>query len=144
MDFPILSQEQLLSLEPEFISFLVVHGIDDTLWKKINTDNPDKAQELVRLFSKLVWEKVCDNTKVLKRISEKEMIFVHLEADKGLMVYAQWKNDHWDIHTGSKLWQKDRRQEILQFFQQGFVRASLQELETMRQNISNVPNVSNP
>ena len=85
MDFPILSQEQLLSLEPEFISFLVVHGIDDTLWKKINTDNPDKAQELVRLFSKLVWEKVCDNTKVLKRISEKEMIFVHLEADKGPM-----------------------------------------------------------
>jgi len=144
MDFPILSQEQLLSLEPEFISFLVVHGIDDTLWKKINTDNPDKAQELVRLFSKLVWEKVCDNTKVLKRISEKEMIFVHLEAEKGLMVHAQWKNDRWEIHTGSKALATNRRQEILHFFQQGFVRASLQELETMRQNISNVPNVSNP
>lgn len=144
MDYPSLTQEQLAALEPDFISFLVVHGIDDTLWKKINKDNPDKAQELVDIFSQLVWEKVCDDTKVLKRISEKEVIFVHLEADKGLMVHAQWKNDHWDIHTGSKLWQKDRRQEILQFFQQGFVRASLQELATLRQNISIPSNVTNP
>ena len=134
MDYPILTQEQLLSLEPEFIAFLVVHGIDDTLWKKMNKDNPDKAQELVDIFSELVWDKVCDNTKVLKRISEKEVIFLNLEADKGFMVHAQWKNDHWDIHQGSKVWQKDRRQEILQFFQQGFERASHAEFNEALKN----------
>ena len=47
MRFRKLSNVELEALSEELIQFLVVQGIDDELWRKINKESPQKAEELV-------------------------------------------------------------------------------------------------
>ena len=58
MRFRKLSKIELEALSEELIQFLVVQGIDDDLWRDINKKSPEKAEELVALFSDTVLQKV--------------------------------------------------------------------------------------
>ena len=57
MRFRKLSKIELEALSEELIQFLVVQGIDDDLWRDINKKSPEKAEELVALFSDTVLPK---------------------------------------------------------------------------------------
>ena len=54
MKYRYLTPEELQLFEDELIQFLIVNGIDGPEWEKINKTNPDKARELVGLFSDVV------------------------------------------------------------------------------------------
>ena len=47
MRFRKLSKIELEALSEELIQFVVVQGIDDDLWRDINKESPQKAEELV-------------------------------------------------------------------------------------------------
>ncbi len=70
MKYRILSDLELKELEPEFIQFLVSNGIDDSEWKKINNNDPDKAIELVEIFSDVVFEKAFKKVQFLELVTE--------------------------------------------------------------------------
>lgn len=126
--------DQLKELETELVSFLIVHGIDGELWKSINRDIPEKAEELVQLFSNTVWEKIADQTDAMKRISEHETTFVQIGAEEGFLVNIQNTQGELTVHSGRKKLNGNRRKEIIDLLTQGFERISLQEFSEAIQN----------
>ena len=70
MRFRKLSKIELEALSEELIQFLVVQGIDDDLWRDINKKSPQKAEELVALFSDTVLQKVYAKVQYLSFVSE--------------------------------------------------------------------------
>lgn len=70
MRFRKLSKIELEALSEELIQFLVVQGIDDDLWRDINKKYPQKAEELVALFSDTVLQKVYAKVQYLSFVSE--------------------------------------------------------------------------
>lgn len=130
MKFPRLSDDELKSLESEFISFLVVQGLDDASWRILNEKEPLKAQGIVDLFSKVVWEKVIHETRYLNRISDDEQVFIYVGDKQGEMIFVQ-KDEHDNskcvIKQGRKTWNNNRSEMVMDFFIQGFVRCSQEE-----------------
>ena len=57
-----LSIEQLKELEKEFVDFLVVNGILAEDWLKLKETDPDKAEQMVDLFSDVVFEGILRKT----------------------------------------------------------------------------------
>ena len=58
MRFRNLTEIELEALSEELVQFLIVQGIDGDLWLEMNQKSPQKAIELVSLFSDTVLEKV--------------------------------------------------------------------------------------
>jgi hypothetical protein len=71
--YRILTSDELQELDPEFKQFLIVHGIFDEEWRRINIENPDYAIELVEIFSDTVLEKVYSKISFLE-FREKELL----------------------------------------------------------------------
>lgn len=134
MNYPRIPLDQLIELEKELVSFLIVHGIDGELWKTMNNDNPEKAEELVQLFSNTVWEKIADQTEAMKRISDHETTFVKIGAEEGYLVNIQQTQGELTVHSGKKKMNGNRRKEIIDLLIQGFERISLQEFSEAIQN----------
>ncbi|NBN98493.1 MAG: hypothetical protein EBV19_04530 [Flavobacteriia bacterium] len=132
--YPSLSLEQLKALEEELVAFLIVHGIDGETWSKINAQTPQKAEELVGLFTRTVWDKIADQTEVLKRISENESTYVKIGDNDGFLITVRKLNHQIMVHTGTKKITENRRQEILGLFSQGFERASPEEFAEVVKN----------
>ena len=82
MKYRILSDIELKELETEFVQFLVSNGIDDAEWKKINSNDADKAIELVEIFSDVVFEKAFKKVQFLEHIAPNSIKVFMLGADK--------------------------------------------------------------
>ena len=53
-----LSKDELIELEPEFKQFLIVNEIYDAEWRALASQDPEKAQSFIDLFSNIVLERV--------------------------------------------------------------------------------------
>lgn len=58
MKFRRLTLEELNELEEDFVQFLVANTVTGPDWEKIKTEQPDKAENLIELFSDIVFEKI--------------------------------------------------------------------------------------
>ena len=135
MQFPCLTLEQLKPLEEEFVSFLIVNGVEGETWKTLNETAPQKAEELVNLFSQVVWEKILKETHYVKRSSATERVVVFLGVEEGEVIIGQMQENKWVFHTGKKQWKEPRELEVLNFLSQGFVRASEGEFNALKELI---------
>ncbi len=91
-----LANDELNEFENEFISFLVVNGIDPEEWTALKQDSPEKAEGIIDQFSDVVFESVFRKSVFIDFISEKsikcfqflekEIILVGLDAlpDSGI------------------------------------------------------------
>ena len=66
MKFRMLNTEELSVLEEDLKAFLIVNGLDGSEWEKLNKTNPEKATQLVELFSDLVLEKAYSKIQFLE------------------------------------------------------------------------------
>ena len=71
MRYRMLTDEELNALSDDFTQFLVVQGIDDDSWRKMNLENKEKAIQIVEIFSDTVLAKVYSKIKYLSYVSEK-------------------------------------------------------------------------
>ena len=53
-----LNDDELQALSEDFTQFLVVQGLDDDTWRKINKEDREKAFKIVEVFSDTVLFKV--------------------------------------------------------------------------------------
>ena len=53
-----LTDQELQEFEEEFKHFLIANGLHAEEWEKLNNEDPDKAIEVVGLFSNLILDKV--------------------------------------------------------------------------------------
>lgn len=100
MKYRILTNEELAILEKDFVAFLIVNGIEGDMWAKINQEEPDKAIELVELFSDTVLQKVYEKIFYLEKRSEEScMVFYIGEKDMQLIVLSRKSESTIDLTT---------------------------------------------
>ena len=81
-----LSKEELFALEDEFKQFLIVNGLHDQEWRALCTEEPNKAQQFIDLFSNLVLEKVYSQVSGLVQIGQ-DFVSVFLLLEEPWRVY---------------------------------------------------------
>lgn len=91
LKYRILNTEELTALEEELKQFLVVHGIMDEEWKKMNEENPNDAIELVEIFSDTVLEKVYSGINYLEYRTKDLLILLAYSEDKIEQIRIQAK-----------------------------------------------------
>jgi len=121
MRFRMLTDEELHVLSEDFTKFLVVQGIDDDLWRKINTEDKEKAVQIVEIFSDTVLTKVYSKIKYLSFLSNDVFSLFKIEKDTmHLILIKKTKNgagfkhvddvyrtlkkgaNHYELYTSSK------------------------------------------
>ena len=66
MKYARLPLQDLKDLEKEFIDFLVINGIPAEDWEKFKKEDQNKVEELLDLFSDVIWEDVLTKTKIVE------------------------------------------------------------------------------
>jgi hypothetical protein len=82
MKYRLLSDEELSHLEPELKQFLIVNGVHSEEWEKINKTEPEKALELIKLFSDSVLQSVYERIKFIEFRSPGSFLIFAFEPDR--------------------------------------------------------------
>ncbi len=137
--YRLLTNQELVEMKTEFINYLVVNGIAADDWKKMLANEPDKAKEIVDLFSDVVFEKILRKVNFVLRQGKKEIVAFHCMEKTiemcGLVAGPDIKVDFTDNETiaklianpikgletvhGEKEYSKVRELEIFELTQQG-------------------------
>ncbi len=91
--YRLLTTEELATLEKEFIDFLVVNGITAPDWKEMKEQRPEDAEQMLVLFSDVVFEGIMRKTQFLEywepsgiktfHCLQEEVVLVGVEAKPG-------------------------------------------------------------
>lgn len=81
-----LNQEELKLFEEDFVKFLVVNGIDAKSWEKMQSDEPQKAERMIDLFSDMVYEIVLQKTEYLVNALDHTAFLFKFESDKATLI----------------------------------------------------------
>ena len=71
--FRLLTIEELKEMEKEFVEYLILVGIAADDWVKLKDEEPEKAENIVCLFSDVVFEKIMRETQFLEKREAKEL-----------------------------------------------------------------------
>lgn len=93
MKYKRLTIEELKELEKEFISFLASAQITGSDWEKMKKEEFAKAEELIDVFSDLVYEKVMNKIQYLEYRDEKSMNIFHFTTDKIILIGLRVKEN---------------------------------------------------
>ena len=84
--YRVLSIAELEEMEKEFIDYLVLNGIAANDWQKLKKSKPKNAEEIIELFSDVVFETIMRKTHYLEKRGEKEMRVLQCLNDKFVLV----------------------------------------------------------
>jgi hypothetical protein len=82
MQFRRLTNEELQGLEPEFIQFLASNTVTAQDWVKLKAEDPGKANELLEVFSDIVFTKIINQIVYLEFRTPDDLKTFHCLADK--------------------------------------------------------------
>ncbi len=138
MKYRRLTKEEFEALHEDFIYFLSANTITGDDWKKIKAETPEKAEQLLNMFSDIAWEKVLEKSEYVERIGEREWMSAHFGEQSAHMVLLRsttnepipnevkaseiksaLKNKTLELVQGTKKYSKLREQEMFQLIQQG-------------------------
>jgi hypothetical protein len=131
MKYRILNHEELSFFEEELKAFLIINGVDGDTWKKINENQPDKAIELVELFSDTVLEKIYSNIHYLEFRSKDSCIVFHVGEQESKLISIQTSsNENIDLSTPETIHEALQNKESkLNFFKQTKKHQKTREME---------------
>ncbi len=92
--YRLLTKEELVQFEKEFIDYLVVNGITGEDWAKLKETNPDKAEQITNLFSDVVFEKILRSIQFLSYIGKKEIMTFQCLKDEIVLVGIRISKEH--------------------------------------------------
>lgn len=100
MKYKRLESTELKELEKEFVRFLASAQITGNDWEKMKTNETEKAEELIDVFSDLVYEKVMNKIDYLEYRDNKSINIFHFTSDKIVLVGLRVKeNSSLDLLT---------------------------------------------
>lgn len=162
MKYRMLTDDELRVFEPELKQFLVVNAVYDEEWRQINQENPDKARQLVALFSDQVLQTIYERIAFVEHRSKKTCLVFACQSDRLLLIGLQHNHPELDfstlegIHFGltnhlaeikwfkkSKGYDSDREMEIHQMLENGCVPSSGEFWESIQPLVSSEKNSSN-
>lgn len=80
--FRSLTQEELESMEKEFIDFLVLNGITGDDWEKLKVENPDNTLGICEAFSDVVFTKILKECRYIENHSPKHIIAIFCDENE--------------------------------------------------------------
>lgn len=142
MKYRRLRPDELEQLEQEFIHFLVANGIPGPDWEKIKASENEKAEELIGLFSDIIFDKTLEQVRYLEFKTPKDIKTFHCLEDKivlnGLRVEGDTALDltqtqdpremlqllsagsaKLKLYTAQKAYQPSRKQELFKMMESG-------------------------
>lgn len=139
MKYKRLTVEELQQLEKEFVHFLSSAQITAQDWEKMKMNEPEKVEELIDVFSDLVYDKVMSKMKYLEYREKKTLNIFHCLDDKIILigvrvkehshldltapdVFAQWNNNHAgsvDVIRTERKYLNERGVEVFELIQSG-------------------------
>lgn len=94
-----LTQEELVSFEPEFVKYLVVNGIVAEDWEKMKAENPEKAEQIVDIFSDVILEGVLRKIQFIEIRQKNYVQTIQCLPDKMIMFAMSCKDKSYDMRT---------------------------------------------
>jgi len=88
-----LSDVELKEFEEEFKHFLIANGVHAEEWEKLNNENPDRAIEIVGLFSDLILDKVYDKTEFLIHQDTKSIKAFKFFKENAVLIGVDYKGE---------------------------------------------------
>ena len=142
MKYRRLRNEELAELEKEFIRFLASQAITGDEWEKIKQEKPEQAEELIGIFSDMVFEQVLKKVEYLElkttrdiktfRCDENKMVMIGLMiegestldftgnlAPQQMLQQLQLSGAQLQMYRGEKAFGEDRLQEIFAWMEKG-------------------------
>ena len=89
MKYKRLTDNELQSLEKEFVLFLSSQSIEAKEWERLKKEEKDKAEGLIEIFSDLVWERILTANNYTEFVSEKEFRTALFGQDQAQMIIAK-------------------------------------------------------
>ena len=140
MKYQRLSNAELGNLKDDFIRFLASQGIDADAWQKMKAEHLEGAEEIIAIYSDLVYDQALSKCNYLEHITAKEFKTIKFDDTQahviGLRVSAKADIDltqpnfqqvvekglqtgEIDVFEASKTHEKIREQEMFTWIQQG-------------------------
>ena len=133
-----LTSEELTALEKEFIDYLIVNGITADDWVKLKEEEPDKAEDIIKLFSDVVLESVLRKVQYLEFRAAQDIKTFQCLTEKIVLVGMTTEEDSIDftdetfftkaarnspsgvkVYTTDKAYHKTRELELFDMIQAG-------------------------
>jgi hypothetical protein len=141
MKFKILSKDDLSHLEEELKHFLIANGVSNEEWISMNENNPDKAIDLVELFSDVVYQKVFEQLKFVEHQSTSALLVFKCDKEEIQLIGINVKpgmegdlstpdniqntmtkhQDSLEIFRSTKPYTKEREIEVFEMVESGCV-----------------------
>ncbi len=139
MKYKRLTNEELKELQPEFVHFLAAAQITGPDWEKMKKNELSKAEELIEVFSDMVYEKILGKIRFLEyrekktlnifNCTDEQIILVGLRVNEHSKldltaenIIEKWNENKHDaisvVHTG-RPYQKERGVEVFELLQSG-------------------------
>jgi hypothetical protein len=77
-----LTNEELGSMEKEFIDFLVLNGITGEDWEKLKRTNPSKTDGICDAFSDVVFTKILKNCRYIESHNSKHLVAIFCDNEE--------------------------------------------------------------
>ena len=90
--YRLLTIEELEEMEKEFVDYLVLNEIYADDWVRIKSNDPDKAQKIIQLFSDVVFENIMRKTQFLKWTAKKKLEILQCLKDRFVVVGLEASN----------------------------------------------------
>ena len=130
-----LTSEELSELEKEFVEYLIINGITADEWVKLKAEEKEKAEDIITLFSDVVFEGVMQKITYLeKRLNDELMTFQCLKDRLVLVAITSESMDFSKpdslqnlsepppdakVYTSEKKYVKQREIELFEMIQAG-------------------------
>lgn len=129
-----LTAEELISMEGDFVKFLVLNGIAAEDWDKLKREDAESAAGIMDSFSDVVFEKILRTTVYIDYVGEQDIYCVQCLVDKMILVGAKSDGsinfkttdpsaiggDGVKVFTTEKNYDGDRQKEIFDMLEKGY------------------------
>lgn len=85
MKFRRLTITELKELEGDFVQFLAANTVTGPDWERLKEDKPDKAEELLNMFSDIVFDKIIKGVVYMEYKIKEDIKTFHCLPDKIVM-----------------------------------------------------------
>lgn len=139
MKYKRLTTEELKELQPEFVHFLAAAQITGPDWDAMKKKELSKAEELIEVFSDMVYEKVMGKIKFLEYREKKTLNIFNCLEDRIVLVglrvhdhsmldltaedvFSQWTESNAsavNVMKTERSYQKERGVEVFELLQSG-------------------------
>lgn len=99
MKYRTLSDDELIHFESDLKAFLILNGIDGSVWEKINQDQPEKARALVDLFSDQVLQTIYERIEYLEHRSKQSLLVFHINQTNMQLIAIHTENPQIDMSS---------------------------------------------